>query len=199
MSGIYQRFGTRRSQSQPAGLNKPPRDWFARFQHLRNANVGKCHIVQSMSWPRSRADLSGSSLCRRGRGSSITAVCGGSGHHGEPLTHPPLRLNWNNATESRKDTVFIPSSRRFYTLSLCCFCVSVCVERGAESEASLRLISLLFQTFWNYNEKCRWHIFSDGPGITVGSERRRQKKKKKKKKHQVRRRRRRRMCLTELF
>ena len=92
---------------------------------------------------------------------------------------------------------------RFHCVLCVCVCVCVCVERGAESEASLRLISLLFQTFWNYNEKCRWHIFSDGPGITVGSERRRQKKKKKekkkkkKKKHQVRRRRR--MCVTELF
>lgn len=54
---VCRKWLTRLVQSDSA-IRKRSAPWLAdRSKYLRNANVGNWHIVQSMTWPRSPADL----------------------------------------------------------------------------------------------------------------------------------------------
>lgn len=111
-------------------------------QYFRNANVGKCHIVQWASWPRITADRGESSFSEGGSlRAAVTLPCV------EP-TAPQRR-----GTKQRDQTLKIyflqtaSSSLVFYAFFVFfCYCCYCCCNVAGE-EAPLRLINFLFQTW----------------------------------------------------
>lgn len=112
-----------------------------RPQQFGNANVRKCHINQSMSWPRSRAALSSGTSSSEAGGEAASAThqeprCGSHVNRSAPI--------WTNVKDYCAEPLFLCAPPLRF--------VSVYYPGG---DASLRLINSPFSRTGNYNETCK--------------------------------------------